>query len=258
MAQRLVRAKRKIRAAGIPYEVPPLRRLPERLAGVLATLYLIFNEGYLAASADGLVRGELCAEAIRLTRVLASVMPDQPEARALLALMLLKDSRRATRTDADGRLVLLTDQDRRRWDAGAIAEGVALLAGIGDGTEPGAYLLEAAIAAEHSRAATADATDWRRIAALYDLLLARVRSPVVALNRAVAIAMAEGPERGLAEIEAVGGLEDYHLRHSARADLLRRMGRAGEAREAYRRARALTANPVERDFLDRRVAELEG
>jgi RNA polymerase sigma-70 factor (ECF subfamily) len=258
MARRLVRARRKIRDAGIPYEVPDAERLPERLAGVLATLYLIFNEGYLATSADALVRRELCAEAIRLTRVLRALLPDQGEVEGLLALMLLQDARRAARLDERGAMVLLADQDRSRWDRAQIAEGLALVARAMDRPEVGPYALQAAIAAEHDRAERAEDTDWMTILALYDLLVRARRSPVVALNRAVALAMARGAGPGLAALDAVKGLDGYHLLHAARADLLRRLGRREEAAAAYRRARELTLNPVEREFLDRRLGELDG
>jgi RNA polymerase sigma-70 factor (ECF subfamily) len=253
MQQRLVRAKRKIRAARIPYDVPPDHDLPERLRSVLAALYLIFNEGYLATSADTVVRRELCDEAIRLARLLLRLMPDEDEVRGLLALMLLHHSRRDARVDEGGELVLLEDQDRSLWHRDEIAEGVALArAATAGGAGP--YGLQARIAAEH----TGDSTDWNRVATLYALLTQVDPSPVVKLNRAVAVAMAEGPERGLeliAELEG-GMLDRYHLLHAARADLLRRLNRREEAADAYRRARELTENRAERAFMERRLAEL--
>jgi RNA polymerase sigma-70 factor (ECF subfamily) len=254
MAQRLVRAKRKIREANIPYEVPPPEQLPERLGSVLATLYLIFNEGYLASGADSLVRGELCAEAIRLARVLREVIPGEPDPAALLALMLLTDSRREARTDAAGRMVLLEDQDRSRWDREKIDEGLRL-ARLAAAAGPRPYAIQALIAAEHSRAERADDTDWPRIARLYAWLSEVAPSPVVDLNRAVAVAMAEGPEAGLKLLDAVEGLDAYGPYHTARADLLRRLGDE-RAASAYERAIELAGNPVEREFLERRLTEL--
>jgi RNA polymerase sigma-70 factor, ECF subfamily len=253
MQQRLVRAKRKIRAARIPYEVPPDHDLPERLRSVLHALYLIFNEGYLATSADTVVRRELCDEAIRLARLLLALMPDESEVRGLLALMLLHHSRRDARVDERGELVLLDDQDRSLWHRDEIAEGV-VLARAATAAGAGPYALQARIAAEH----TSDGTDWSRIAALYALLVRVEPSPVVELNRAVAVAMAEGPERGLELIAGLEGgvLERYHLLHATRADLLRRLERRDEAAEAYRRARELTENPAERAFLERRLRDL--
>ncbi|HSO30145.1 MAG TPA: RNA polymerase sigma factor [Candidatus Sulfomarinibacteraceae bacterium] len=259
LAQRLVRAKRKIRAAGIPYRVPPDHLLPERLDGVLQVLYLVFNEGYGASSGEALVRRELCTEAIRLARVLAALMPDEPEALGLLALMLLHDARRDARVGEDGDLVLLDDQDRSRWDRKRIEEGVALLERALRMSAPGPYQLQAAIAALHDRAATPDETDWPQIAALYGELEWRSPSPVVALNHAVAIAMIHGPAAGLARVDdlaASGALDDYPYLHAARADLLRRLGRFDDARAAYERALRLTANAAERRFLRRRLADV--
>jgi RNA polymerase sigma-70 factor (ECF subfamily) len=254
MAQRLQRAKRKLRTAGIRFEVPRPEDLPARRASVLATLYLIFNEGYSATAGDVLVRRGLCAQAIRLGRVLCDLMPREPEALALLALMRLHDSRRDARVDAAGRLVLLADQDRSRWDAAAIAEGRALAEralGLGP---PGPYALQALIAAENARPEGPDAD---RVLSAYDRLLTLQGGPIVALNRAVAVALARGPAEGLALIDALAAdLDGHHLFHSARADLLRRLDRPAEAATAYRRALTLAANPVEREFLERRVREL--
>ncbi|HET7027332.1 MAG TPA: sigma-70 family RNA polymerase sigma factor [Candidatus Limnocylindrales bacterium] len=263
LAQRLVRAKRKIREAGIPYRVPPDEVLPERLDGVLHVLYLVFNEGYAATSGDALIRRELSAEAIRLGRLLALLMPDEPEALGLLALMLLHDARRDART-ADGRLVLLEDQDRGLWDAPAIAEGRGLLDRALRMRQPGAYQLQAAIAALHDEAASAAETDWRQIVGLYDQLLGLAPSPVVALNRAVAVALSGERERGaaglvvgLALVDALAGeLASYSYLHAARAELLRRLDRRTEARTAYAHALELTANEPERAFLRDRAAAL--
>jgi RNA polymerase sigma-70 factor (ECF subfamily) len=258
MAQRLVRAKRKIRNAGIPYRVPPAHLLPERTTGVLGVVYLLFNEGYAATSGADLVRTNLCAEAIRLARVLARLMPDEPEALGLLALLLLHDARRGTRVDPAGELVTLEDQDRTAWDRAAIDEGAALLETALRRGRPGPYQIQAAISACHTTAATAEDTDWADIAALYGELRRFVPSAVVELNRAVAVGMAEGPEVGLAllaELEKAGDLADYHLLPATRADLLRRMGRTGEAAEAYARALELVENDAERRFLEKRLAE---
>lgn len=258
MAQRLVRAKRKIRNAGVPYRVPPAASLPVRTKAVLGVLYLLFNEGYAATGGADLVRRSLTAEAIRLTRLLARLMPDDCEAAGLLALMLLHDSRHAARLDAAGDLVTLAEQDRTRWDAGEIAEGVGLLEAALRRGRPGPYQIQAAISACHATAASAAATDWEQIATLYGLLAEQVPSPVVELNRAVAVAMADGPAAGLDlldPLQASGALAGYYLLPATRADLLRRLGRAGEAAAAYREALDLAATGTERRFLARRLAE---
>jgi RNA polymerase sigma factor (sigma-70 family) len=256
LAQRLVRAKRKIRDAGISLEVPADHLLPERLSGVLAVVYLIFTRGYTAAH-DQPEHRTLTEEAIRLGKLVATLMPDEPEALGLVALLLLHDSRAAARYSPAGDVILLADQDRSRWDRAEITEAIGLLERALRLGAPGPYQLQAAIAALHAQARTADQTDWPRIAALYTELLAMAPSPVVALNHAVAVAEATGPDEGLALIDRIDGLGGYHLLHAARADLLRRLGRAAAAATAYRRAHELATNPADRRFLARRLHDLD-
>ena len=258
LAQRIVRAKGKIRDARIPYEVPERAALPERLDSVLHVIYLVFNEGYSASSGDAVTRHDLSGEAIRLGRLLVQLLPE-PEAKGLLALMLLAESRRAARTSPTGELILLAKQDRARWDRALMAEGLALVQEAMAAPQIGAYAIQAAIAAEHARASVAEATDWGRIVALYDLLLQADASPVVELNRAVALAMADGPAVGLELIDAIlerGELSDYHLAHSARADLCRRLGRTAAAAAAYTRGLGRARPAPARRVLERRRAEL--
>jgi RNA polymerase sigma-70 factor (ECF subfamily) len=259
LAQRLVRAKRKIRDAAIPYRVPPAHLMPERLDSVLAVLYLVFNEGYSATSDEALVRRELCDEAIRLTRLLSGLMPDEPEAIGLLALMVLHDARRDARVDEHGELVLLDEQDPSRWDRSRIVEGEDLVQRAMRMRRVGPYQLQAAIAGLHASATSAEETDWAQVVALYDLLLEMIPSPVVRLNRAAAVAMRDGPAAGLRELERLDGdatLTGYHLYYAARADLLRRSARRGEAAVAYREALERVTNPVERRYLERRLVEV--
>ena len=253
VAQRLVRAKRKIKDAGIPYRIPRDHELPQRLPDVLAVIYLVFNEGYTASAGDSLTRHELCREAIRLARLLHALMPDEPEVRGLLALLLLTESRRQARTTAAGDLVLLPDQDRSRWDRDLIAEGQGIVRECLRRNQPGPYQLQAAIAAVHSDASHAARTDWRQILALYDQLYALAPTPVIALNRAIALAEVAGPAAALDAVDQLD-LADYHLYHAARADLLRRLDRENEARAAYDEALALTGNTAERAFLTARRA----
>jgi RNA polymerase sigma-70 factor, ECF subfamily len=264
LAQRIVRAKAKIRETPIPYEVPTPQELPERLGAVLHVIYLVFNEGYSAAAGVGVTRAELTGEAIRLGRLLTELQPEPevmgPEVMGLLALMLLQESRRAARTSPTGELILLENQDRSLWNKEQIAEGVALLEKALKSRRFGAYTLQAAIAAVHAEAESTAATDWRQIVAIYDRLLQIQASPVVQLNRAVAIAMCDGPEAGLANIDAVlehGELANYYLAHSARADMYRRLGRTAEARSSYEKALALTQQEPERQFLQERIRQLK-
>ena len=259
LAQRLVRAKQKIRLAGIPYEIPSLERIADRLAAVRAVIYLIFNEGYAASTGQSLIRNDLCAEAIRLGRVLCELLPDEAENLGLLALMLLQDSRRDARVNKQGELVTLEDQDRSLWNAAEIEEGVELVQTALRLRRVGSYQLQAAIAAVHAEAGTADKTDWRQIVALYEELMRITSSPIVALNHAAAVAMAEGFERGLALIDAVGAggaLQNYYLFHASRADLLRRLHRYDEATVAYVTALSLTTNQVEQKYIRRRIEEI--
>jgi len=258
LAQRIVRAKAKIRDARIPYEVPALPELPDRLDTVLHVTYLVFNEGYSASSGGSLTRADLSGEAIRLGRLLVELLPE-PEALGLLALMLLHESRRSARTSSSGELILLTDQDRSLWDRALIAEGEALVERALASRRIGPYTLQAAIAAVHAEASVASATDWTRIVGLYDVLMRAVPSPVVELNRAVAVAMRDGPLAGLALVDTIlsrGDLADYPLAHSARAELCRRLGKTGDARASYERALGLTRQEPQRRFLERRLTEL--
>jgi RNA polymerase sigma-70 factor, ECF subfamily len=260
LAQRIVRAKTKIRETRIPYEVPTPEELPQRLGAVLQVIYLVFNEGYSAAAGADVTRAELTGEAIRLGRVLTELQPEEPEVIGLLSLMLLQESRRTARTSPTGELILLEDQDRSLWNREQIAEGVALLEKALKSRRFGAYTLQAAIAAVHAEAESMAVTDWRQIVALYDRLLRIQPSAVVQLNRAVAVAMYDGPEAGLAQIDAVlehGELENYYLAHSARADMYRRLGRTVEARSAYEKALALTQQEPERQFLQERIRQLK-
>jgi RNA polymerase sigma-70 factor (ECF subfamily) len=260
MAQRLVRAKQKIRDANIPYQVPPGQQLEERLEAVMLVVYLVFNEGYSANSGDAAIRQELCAEAIRLGRVLCELLPDQHEARALLALMLLHDSRRSARIDSDGQPILLDEQKRQLWNQEEIGEGLELVESALRSRPPGPYALQAAIAAVHARAARAKETDWRQIVALYELLKRIQPTPVVELNHAAAVAMADGPEAGLRlldRLEARKELSGYYLLPAARGDLLRRLRRWDAAADCYRSALALVTNDSTRIFLSRRLAEAE-
>jgi len=256
MAQRLVRAKRKIQGAGIPYEVPDRAQMPERLSGVLATLYLVFNEGYLGSSSSTLARVELSGEAIRLCRLVVELLPAEPEAKGLLALMLLTDSRRAARVDEAGRAVPLEAQDRSLWDRARIAEGLELSARAAAAGPVGPYTVQARIAATHAEAAGAEQTDWARIVRLYEWLDRVAPGPVVELNSAAAVAMSEGPERGLELIEEIEELDGYRPLHAARADLLRRLGRDPEAAAAYARALEIPGNEVETAYLERQLAEV--
>ena len=258
-AQRLVRAKRKIAEARIPFEVPAADRLAERLEGVLSTIYLVFNEGFSATEGESWIRADLCTEAIRLGRLVLELLPGEAEAEGLLALMLLHDARRASRTGADGTLVPLEEQDRTLWDRSLIGEGTRVLDHALARGRPGPYQMQAAIAALHARAARPEDTDWPQIAALYGALLRTTPGPIVELNAAAAVAMADGPEAGLEwmeRLERSGTLTGYHLLPAAQADLLRRLGRTDEARAAYRRALALVRHPAERRFLERRLGEL--
>jgi RNA polymerase sigma-70 factor (ECF subfamily) len=260
LAQRIVRAKAKIRAARIPYQVPTRTELPARLDAVLRVIYLVFNEGYAASSGQSLMRLDLSTEAIRLGRLLVELLPE-PEARGLLALMLLHESRRAARTSSSGELILLDDQDRTRWDRDQITEGERLVEQALSSGRAGPYAIQAAIAAVHAQAASPAATDWAEIVGLYDALWRTDASPVIELNRAVAVAMRDGPAAGLVLIEAIldrGDLADYRLAHSARAELCRRLGRTGDARASFARALALTQQEPERRFLERRLGELNG
>jgi RNA polymerase sigma-70 factor, ECF subfamily len=259
LAQRLVRAKQKIRLARIPYEIPPVDRIADRLSAVQAVIYLIFNEGYAASAGQSLIRNDLCAEAIRLGRVLCELLPDEPENPGLLALMLLQDSRRHARTNDDGELVTLDEQDRSRWDTQEIEQGINLVQRALRLGRVGSYQLQAAIAAVHAEAETAAETDWRQIVLLYEELMRISSSPIVALNHAAAVAMAHGFERGLSLIDSAGAngaLENYYLFHASRADLLRRLNRFDEATAAYNTALSLTTNRVEQDYIRRRLEEI--